>query len=43
VAALTHALKKEWRKIFPDNLYNICTTATFGIKAVVQNDEGYIE
>ena len=43
VAVLTHALKKEWDEIIPDNVCDICATAPYGIKAILQNGGGYIE
>ena len=43
VAIMTHALKKEWDEIIPDNLCDICATSPRRINAVVQNGRSYVE
>ena len=43
MAIMTHALKKKWDEITPDNVCDIFATAPCRIKGVVQNGGSYIE
>ena len=43
MAIMTHALKKKWDEITPENVCDICATSSCRVKAVDQNGGSYID